>query len=257
MATKVIAKSTKKKSSTAAASVETGRWNGHKFLLSQKLIRGFSDLQIKGSCELKDKSDSQQGYVAKKGGSPTEVTVTIHLNAYTGCDVRKEAMAFVAEARSGKRDYFYIGNKKLISSRLMLTNANVSKVEISHKGTWISADVALTMKQCAKTDTAAKNSTTSSNTGSGTSSGSGSGKASVKATSPTTTKTYPRNTTSRAVAKTASVVLSASKKQTTTVKKAQLRKAVAKTRKIIKANKVYTAAKKGGGGGGRRFLQTK
>lgn len=263
MAAKVIAKSTKKKSNTAnaAVSVETGRWNGHKFLISQKLIRGFSGLQIKGACELKDKSDSEQGYVAKKGGSPIEVTLTIHLSAFTGCDVRAEAILLVREARAGKRDYFYVGNKKLISSRLMLTAANVSNVEISHKGTWTSADVALTMKQCMKTDTVAKSATTSSNSGSssssGTSSGSGSGKASVKTTSPTTTKTYPKNTVSGGVAKAASVVSTVSKKQTTATKKAQVRKAVAKTRTIIKANKVYTSAKKGGGGGTRRFLQTK
>ena len=46
---KVIAKSTKKRktSKSAGKTVEMGRWNGHKFIVSPTLIRSFSDLQIK------------------------------------------------------------------------------------------------------------------------------------------------------------------------------------------------------------------
>lgn len=110
---KVIAKSTKKRktSKSAGKTVEMGRWNGHKFIVSPTLIRSFSDLQIKGSCELKDKKNSKQGYVSRKGGNATEVTLTIILSAFTGCDVRKEAMAFVKEARAVKEIIFMLAEK--------------------------------------------------------------------------------------------------------------------------------------------------
>lgn len=171
---KTMKKSSKPKAtSKASGGKEAGRWNNHTFTISPKLIRGFTDLQIKGSCELQNKKKSKQGYAKRKGGNPTEITLTIILNAYTGCDVRKEAMAFVSEARDGKQDYFYTGNKKLTSCKLMLTAANVKEVEISPKGTWINAKVSLTMKQ--------------SNKGSGSSSKSGKKKTkkkSVKSTAP-------------------------------------------------------------------------
>lgn len=49
---KVIAKSTKKRRNRKekAATVQMGRWNGHKFIVSPTLIRSFNDLQIEGSC---------------------------------------------------------------------------------------------------------------------------------------------------------------------------------------------------------------
>lgn len=173
---KVVKKSTAKKTTSSSAGKETGRWNGHKFTVSSSVIRGFDDLQIKGSCELASKKKSKQGYAKRKSGNPTEITLTVILNAYAGCDVRKEALAFVAEARDGKQDYFYAGGKKLVSCKLMLTAVNVKETEISPKGTWINAKVTLTMKQSSK--------------GSASSSTSGSKKkkskkASVKSSSPT------------------------------------------------------------------------
>lgn len=147
---KVVKKSTAKKTTSSSAGKETGRWNGHKFTVSSSVIRGFDDLQIKGSCELASKKKSKQGYAKRKSGNPTEITLTVILNAYAGCDVRKEALAFVAEARDGKQDYFYAGGKKLVSCKLMLTAVNVKETEISPKGTWINAKVTLTMKQSSK-----------------------------------------------------------------------------------------------------------
>lgn len=147
---KVVKKSTAKKTTSPGSGKETGRWNGHKFTVSSSVIRGFDDLQIKGSCELASKKKSKQGYAKRKSGNPTEITLTVILNAYAGCDVRKEALAFVEEARDGKQDYFYAGGKKLVSCKLMLTAVNVKETEISPKGTWINAKVTLTMKQSSK-----------------------------------------------------------------------------------------------------------
>ena len=147
---KVVKKSTAKKTISSSSGKETGRWNGHKFTVSSSVIRGFDDLQIKGSCELASKKKSKQGYAKRKSGNPTEITLTVILNAYAGCDVRKEALAFVNESRDGKQDYFYVGGKKLMTCKLMLTAANVKETEISPKGTWINAKVTLTMKQSSK-----------------------------------------------------------------------------------------------------------
>ena len=139
--------SSKKSSSSKKVGNETGRWKGHKFKVTSKLIRGFDGLQITGSNETEDKKKQKQLYVARKNGRPTEVTVTAHLNAYTGCDVRSEALKFVKQAQKGKKDYFYIGTKKLVTYKLLLTQATVKEVHIAPNNTWVSADVQLTFKQ--------------------------------------------------------------------------------------------------------------
>ena len=197
---KTVISSQKKTTAAKKITKEIGRWNGHQFIVSPTLIYSFTDLTIKGSSELQSKDDSEQGYVSRKGSNPTEVTLTVHLNAMTGCNVRKEAMAFVEDAFNGKRDHFYVGNSKLVSSILMLTDAQVKEVEIAGDGkTWVRADVALTMKRCNTYDTVASSSSASSY-----SSGSGSGgysgysgytnytgssqKVSVKSTTPVTVK---------------------------------------------------------------------
>lgn len=161
---------------------EIGRWNGHKFEVSSSVIRGFTNLEIKGSSETEDKESGNQKYVSRKKGKPVEVTFTIHLNARLGCDVRTEAMKFITEAQGGKKDYFYVGSKKLVTCQLMLTDATVKGIGLISKGNWTRADVQVTMKQCSKND--------GSSGGSGSSSGgsSGSKKTSVKKASTTTTK---------------------------------------------------------------------
>lgn len=182
------------KSKNKSTTHNIGKWNKHKFVVSAKLIRGFTGLQIKGSSELKDKKESGQGKVKRKGGNPTEVSLTVNLNAYVGNDVRKEAMKFIKEARAGKKGYFYINGKKLVSCKLMLTEATVKEVEISIGGKWTSANVQLTMKQCNKGGkSSSSSSSSSSGSGSSSSSGSsgggssGSNKVSVRTSSPTTT----------------------------------------------------------------------
>ena len=249
---KVIAKSTKKRRSRKekAATVQMGRWNGHKFIVSPTLIRSFNDLQIESSCELKDKKDSKQGYVSRKGGNATKVTLTVTLSAFTGCDVRKEAMAFVKEARAGKRDYFYIGGKKLVSCRLMLTSATVKNIEISHSKKWVNAKVTLTMQQCGKNDNTDSSSSSESSSRSGTGTASGSGKESVKSSSPTTTS-WPKKIVTSAVSNAAKKVSSTSGKAVSKVSAANL-----KIAKVRKANKIQTRTIKGVGGG-RYCLATK
>lgn len=144
---------------------EIASWNGHSFTVSPKLIRGFTGLTIKGSSETEDKTSDGQKYVSRKNSNPSEITLTAELNALTGCDVKNEALKFVDEARSGAKNYFYMGGKKLITCQLMLTEASVSETTIAPNGIWISCKVKLTMKQCAKYDGSSSSSSSSSSSG--------------------------------------------------------------------------------------------
>ena len=195
---------------------EIASWNGHSFTVSPKLIRGFTGLTIKGSSETEDKTSDGQKYVSRKNSNPSEITLTAELNALTGCDVKNEALKFVDEARSGAKNYFYMGGKKLITCQLMLTEASVSETTIAPNGTWISCKVKLTMKQCAKYDGTGSSSSSSSSSSGSSSSSSGSKKTSTKKTSTTTTK----KTTTAAVAGAVVGAVAAVDKTVTTVVKA-------------------------------------
>lgn len=159
-------------------------WNGHTFVVSPSLIRGFTDMTIKGACETTDKNSDKQKYVERKYGEIPEISMTVGLNAQTGVtDVFQEAMEFVQEATAGATSYFYMGSSKLIPAKMMLTQAEV--VQIVHMpgegNKWISCDVKLTFKQGGKNDSGSgKSGGGSSGSGSLKSSGSGSKKASVK-----------------------------------------------------------------------------
>ena len=219
---------------------EIGRWNNHKFEVSPSIIRSFTDLQIKGSSETEDKESGGEKYVSRKNAKPIEVSFTIHLHAMLGCDVQSEAVAFVGEARAGKKDYFYLGNQKLFTYQLMLTDATISHVEIIPGGKWASANVQITMKQC-DNPSGSGGSSGGGSSGGGSSSGGGgtSGKKTVTPTKTTTAKTVASALTT--ATKTAvSAGLAAIKKITNAAKKASASKT--------------TGAASGGGGAKRVAL---
>ena len=60
---------------------EIGRWGGHIFRVAPGQIYSVDDLQMKGASELKDKKESNQGEVSRKGANPYEVTLNVPLNA--------------------------------------------------------------------------------------------------------------------------------------------------------------------------------
>lgn len=128
-------------------------WNGHTFEVGADLIRSFEDLTIKGSCETEDKKKGKQGYVKRKKGQPREISLNLPLSALLGVtDVRSEAMTYVNEANNGATAYFYIGAKKLIKAKAMLTSAEISEV-VTMPGVgekWISCVVKMTFKQSTK-----------------------------------------------------------------------------------------------------------
>ena len=154
-----------------------GRWGGIKFSVSKSPIRGFTGLTIKGSCETDDTTKGNQKYVMRKKGNPSEVNLTVVLNASLGCDVRSDALKLVSYANDGKKDYFYVGSKKLLSCMLMLVDATVNEVILGNNcNTWISSEVGLTMKQSDESD----------------SSSGGSNKASVKRSNTKKTPATPK-----------------------------------------------------------------
>ena len=175
----------------------TCRWATFKFKVSNKKINSFTDLSIKGSIktEEKTKTKDKQEITVKKTTKSTEISMTVHLYASTGCKVKKEAMNLVKAARKGKKGYFYVGGKRLVKHKLMLTDASVKEISFYGKMKWYAADVALTFKQSSKDDDTSDDSDSSSGSGSssggsssgGGSAGSGSKKTSVKTTSPKST----------------------------------------------------------------------
>ena len=127
--------------------MEVARWGGHIFEVSPDVIRSFDKLTIKAGSDTDEKTNSKQKYLARKNGKATEVSLTAGLNAFTGADVRAEAMAFADEAQQGKADWIYVGGEKLVPCQLMLTDATVEEIAIAAGGAWTRAQVKLTFKQ--------------------------------------------------------------------------------------------------------------
>lgn len=215
-------------------SVEMGRWGGHKFVISSNLIYSFKTLQIKGASEMENDKDDKEGYVKRKCAKPTEVTFSLNLNAYAGCDVRALSTAFVESARAGKTDYFYVGGKKLTPCKLMLTDCTAKDVEIARNGQWTKAEVSLTMKQCSKnesTNTAAPNP--------GGSASNGSQKAGVKSSTPVTSSNY----TAKSSSSVGKLQTQAKSVKSATTTKDRVKTACATVRKTTKAAKKASAQK--------------
>ena len=142
--------------------MQIGSWGNHTFEVNPALIRSFTGLTIRGGAEVDEKTSNNQKYVQRKAGNAHELTVTVILSAYLGCDVREEAMAFVEDARNCEEGYFYIAGKKLLPEMLMLTEAQVSEVQLSPTGEMVHAQVQLTMKQSDKGDAKGSGSATQS-----------------------------------------------------------------------------------------------
>jgi len=210
---------------------ETGNWNGHVFTVSPTLIRGFTGLTVKGASETSTKTSSKQQYLARKAGKPVEVSITVDLHASLGCNVRDEALAFVTEARDGKKNYFYVGNKKLVPCQLMLVEASIDETEIAPNGTWVYARVKLTMKQASKND------------GTKSSSSSSSKKKTSKKTSVKKKTSTTKTKTSSIASKVASVVSTVGKVVSSIAKSSALKKAQTAIKKIVSAAKAASKSK--------------
>ena len=134
---------------------QIGNWNGHVFEVSDRLIRGFTELNIQGGCETTEKNTNEQKYVERKYGNAQSISLVVGLNALLGVtDVQGEAMQFVAEAESGATAYFYLGSRKLVSCQMMLIRADVVEVVTApgRGDRWISCNVRLTLQQASDND---------------------------------------------------------------------------------------------------------
>ena len=212
---------------------EMGSWNGHKFVVSPTLIRSFERLSFTGSSNTDTTTSDGQEFVTRKSGKPLEITLTVSLNASTGSNVRSEALAFVAQARDGHKNYLYVGSQKLVECQLMLTKAAVTETKYAPNGKMIAATVELTRQQASKNDGSMPVVAPPPAAASG-----GSQKATVKST--TTAKTNTIN-----VAAAVSAVAGAVEAVTAV---STVQKAIATTNAVVAAAKSATVA--GGGGGG-------
>lgn len=234
-----------------AAAPNIGRWKGFRFVVEPGLIRSFSGLQIRGSNETDSKKKGSQLYVAKKNMNPVEISMTVHLNAMTGCDVRREAINFVSYARSGAYDYFYVGDKKLVTCMLLLTEATVKEVEIAHNSTWVKADVQITMKQTGTGGTSVSSSGSSSkSSGSG---GSYSSYGSQKQSVRTSSTTSSGGSTSGATSGTTSGTTSGSTSTQSLAQKVAsgIKTAISTIGRIVSNARSYSAEKKTSAGAGQ------
>ena len=146
---------------------EIGRWNGHIFELDSSRVYSFSDLSITASCETEDKESGKQKYASREAANATDISLKIMLSEALGVDVRSEVMSFMEDARSGSKDYFYIGSAKLVPYSLMLTEASASDIDIAAGGSWAYASLQLKMKQAEKDGSTASSGSSSGKSGSG------------------------------------------------------------------------------------------
>lgn len=253
-----------------------GSWNGFEFEVSPTAVRGFTGLTIKGGSETEDKVSDKQKYVQRTNSAITEIALSVYLNAYMGCNVRDEATSFISAAMEGASNYFYVGGKKLVTYKLMLTNAEITETEIAPNGTWIACKIGLTMKQCEKYGSASSGSSGSSSSGSSTKQPAkqtvkkeGFITKAVNAIKNTVTgvvegaKTLVKNVVSKITGKTTSTTVSSTTKKASSF----ISSAVAAVKKVVNAGKAATkttkktttvkkSVTKGGGGGKSRITMT-
>lgn len=218
-----------------------GTWFEHVFLVSGDKIRSFANLQIKAGNETETKKNGMQRFVAKKNAKPYEVSLSVTLSMALGCDVRDEVDLWVKHARNGKKDYFYVGDKKLLPCKLLLVDATAKNIAIGHNGAWTKAELQLTMKQCSKID------------GTKTVKESSSKKASVKSSSTSTSKKASSSKTTSSKATSSKSSSSSSRdeawKRLTDMKSSETstKQAAAAAKKTTTSAKKNTAAKKNTG----------
>jgi len=142
-----------------------GSWGGHNFEVKKRLVRGFTDLTVKGGSETENKTNNKQQFAARKAGKPLEIGMTVVLDSRLGVDAQADALKLIDQARNGHKSYFYLDGRKLTPCQLMLTSASADNILLTASGEWISAEVKLTLVQCSKNDGTAG--TTSSGGGGG------------------------------------------------------------------------------------------
>ena len=108
----------------------------------------FENLKVSSGCETEDKSKNKQKYVVKKNGEPVQVNFAILLNASLGIDVEWSIGYLMYAAQGNVTERLYMGRYKMFPCKMMMVKADVEEIKIAPDGTWTSAKVQVTMKQC-------------------------------------------------------------------------------------------------------------
>lgn len=144
------------------------QWHDVSFYANAQEVRGLIDFSISGSVETEDKESGGTKYVNKKNSKGYEASITAFFDKRLGIgDVKYEAMKLVDYGANGQKGYLYARGSKLVTSTLMLTSAKASKIVMTPNGTWISCQVALTLKMADKLGSSANTSSTGGNSGGG------------------------------------------------------------------------------------------
>ena len=132
--------------------MQIGRFKNHTFEVSSGKIDALKDLTLSASAQTDTKSSGGVGFVTFKDGTYS-VGFSVTLNAYTGANVEKRAKALAAAAASGESGYVYIAGRRLVNAELMLTQADISNVQLARDGSWYYAEVKLSFKRTGKAPT--------------------------------------------------------------------------------------------------------
>lgn len=146
------AKTTTQAASAPVTDATLIKWGNYIFQVSGSTIRGLKGLSITASTATEDKTADGEAFTARKNAGAAEISMTALLNAYLGIDVKKETQNALEMARNSATGYFYAKNEKLFPYQFMLVKANASNIIIGPDGTWIHAEIAMTLKQCTKYD---------------------------------------------------------------------------------------------------------
>lgn len=129
------------------------KWHDVEFYANAQEVRGLTEFSISGSVETEDKKQDGTNYVSKKNSKGYEATLTAFFDKRLGiADVKAEAMKLVDYGANGQTGYLYAQGQKLVTCSLMMTSAKADNIIMIPNGTWISAEVQLTLKTCSKLD---------------------------------------------------------------------------------------------------------
>lgn len=137
---------------------EVLRWGDVSFFAEAGRVRGVTNVEITSGSETEDKKKDGQKYVSRKAGNGHQVDMTAVLDGRLGEDVYRTAAALQDMAQEGRTGYLYTRYGKLFPCMFMLVAAKTGDVQINPGGGWLSANVALTLKQCDKPGASASSS---------------------------------------------------------------------------------------------------
>lgn len=134
---------------------ELVKWSGRggiAFYIKSNSIRGVKDLNISVAAEVETNTNGGETFTKKKNSGGYEITMTAVLNEMLDDNIQTTALEMAEAARCADTGYFYTAGAKLFPAKFMMTSAKITGITMNCKGTWISCEVQLMLKQCSKFD---------------------------------------------------------------------------------------------------------